>query len=336
MLGLGFSATQASAQESPISIWYRSSEGCPDGSSFLSQLRELGQTARLAEVGDRIDFVVTLGSNESKSSGRVERQTQRGTIALRSVEDSSCEAVARALALTIELALDPDAPKQEEQRHMLPEGSGLAETERAAESEPRADRQLAAPASVPPKMTAPPEHGASTGFSRRGKSFAFGAQGFLATGLAPDPLPGAALFAEASTSAPLSASARVSFLAAYRTSSPRESEVSFSLWGGRLEGCPLSFGSKLTIAPCIGAELGALRAVGLDQLGRADAGFWAALVGHARAAYALSEFWWLDAQIGGLLPLVRYEVGPEHDDSVWFRTHAAGVLAAVGLKFSPL
>lgn len=59
-------------------VWYRTSEGCPDGEAFVSRLSELGKTARLASVGDRVDFVVTLGSGPQESSGRIERQTRGG------------------------------------------------------------------------------------------------------------------------------------------------------------------------------------------------------------------------------------------------------------------
>ena len=108
-LVLGVWASSVHAEPAPVWVWYRSSEGCPDGSSFVVRLAELGQAARLAGVGDRVDFVVTLGRVADSSSGRLERQTHGGTVAIREYRDARCEQVAEALALTLDLALEPQA-----------------------------------------------------------------------------------------------------------------------------------------------------------------------------------------------------------------------------------
>lgn len=103
----GASAVQGDA---PIRVWYRSSEGCPDGDRFVGRLSELGRRATLARVGDRVDFVVTLAAEPEQSTGRLERQTERGTVAIRQLDASACSEVAEALALSLELALAPDVP----------------------------------------------------------------------------------------------------------------------------------------------------------------------------------------------------------------------------------
>src|SRR5688572_2169584 len=101
------SGLASSVHAAEPSIWYRTGEGCPDGASFLERLDRRSVRARLAAVGDPVDFVVTLGTNADRSSGRLERQTSGGTIAIREVTDPSCEAVADALALSLALSLDP-------------------------------------------------------------------------------------------------------------------------------------------------------------------------------------------------------------------------------------
>src|SRR5262245_36559316 len=95
----GLCSGAAHAAEGPerVSVWYRSTEGCPDGQTFVERLRELGRPAALANVGDRIDFVVTLEARSESSAGRLERQTGRGTVALRAVESRECADVAEAL-----------------------------------------------------------------------------------------------------------------------------------------------------------------------------------------------------------------------------------------------
>jgi hypothetical protein len=83
-----------------VSIWYRTSEGCPSGDDFVQRLADLGRAAHLADAGDHIDFVVTLGVGTPKSSGRLERQTTGGTVAIRDVEAENCSQVSEALALS--------------------------------------------------------------------------------------------------------------------------------------------------------------------------------------------------------------------------------------------
>jgi len=100
----------APAAEPSLRIWYRSSEGCPDGAAFIALLGRLGRAGSLAGVGDRVDFVVTVAYAPAQSSGRLERQSSAGTVAIRDVSAQSCTEVADALALSLDLALEPGAP----------------------------------------------------------------------------------------------------------------------------------------------------------------------------------------------------------------------------------
>jgi hypothetical protein len=90
-------------------VWYRSAEGCPDAAGFLERLGDRASLARVADAGDYVDFVVTLSASEQDTSGRLERQTERGTVAIRKIRDRECARVADALALSLALALDPAA-----------------------------------------------------------------------------------------------------------------------------------------------------------------------------------------------------------------------------------
>jgi hypothetical protein len=93
--------------ERSLQIWYRSSAGCPDGARFVQRLTELGREVRLASVGDRVDFVVTVADAAEQSSGRLERQTELGTMAIREISAGRCDEVVEGLALSLDLALDP-------------------------------------------------------------------------------------------------------------------------------------------------------------------------------------------------------------------------------------
>jgi hypothetical protein len=93
--------------ERSLQIWYRSTTGCPDGAMFVHRLTELGREAHLASVGDRVDFVVTVAHAAEQSSGRLERQTELGTMAIREISAGRCDEVVEGLALSLDLALDP-------------------------------------------------------------------------------------------------------------------------------------------------------------------------------------------------------------------------------------
>jgi len=304
-------------------VWYRTSEGCPDGEAFVSRLSELGKTARLARVGDRVDFVVTLGSGPSESSGRLKRQTRGGIVAIREYRDARCEQVAEALALTLDLALEP-------------EGAPAAQ---------------AAPGAGSPGVAATPAHvsvpslahssdgaadraamGADAGAASPERSaVALGAQASITTGIAPGAVAGAALFLDEHAGAAWLASWRGSLFGAYGESSAQRREIEVMLFGGRVEGCPLELHRQpFTFSPCLGLDAGLLRATGPRTLGTTDAGFWGAVAAHGRFSAALGEGLSLELQVGGLVPLVRYEMGSLDGGAAWFRTQAVGFAASVG------
>jgi hypothetical protein len=89
------------------SIWYRGQEGCPDAAGFLARVEARGIRARIAQVGDPIDFVVTIGKGAEQSRGLLERQTKSGVVAIRLLEGGSCEEIADGIALSLALASTP-------------------------------------------------------------------------------------------------------------------------------------------------------------------------------------------------------------------------------------
>jgi hypothetical protein len=98
----------AAAQGAPIHVWYRASEGCPEGAVFVARLAQLGHAAELAQVGDPVDFTVSVASASAGSSGRLERQTAAGQMAIRNVSAPTCEQVVEGLVLSLDLALGPE------------------------------------------------------------------------------------------------------------------------------------------------------------------------------------------------------------------------------------
>jgi len=304
----------------PLSIWYRSSEGCPEGSVFVARLAELGRRATLAKVGDRVDFVVTVAAAPISSSGRLERQTARGTVAIRELQAPHCEEVTEALALSLEIALDPanEAPSAASPTAATP--VELATTDRSSD---RPAGAAAAPASA----------------SERRGALQLGAQGSLAKGIAPGWAPGGAVFAELRSNDPQAAAwalaGRLSLGAAIAADTVATIDVDVLWLAGRAEGCAFELRSgPLSLQPCAGAELGLLRAGSSGGAARTDTGFWGAGVGLLRASLALDERLTLEAQVGAALPFVRYAVGSSLGGNL-FRTEPVILALGVGGRWAP-
>lgn len=328
-LGMWVAPPASGAEPAPVWVWYRTSDGCPDGEAFVSRLSELGKTARLARVGDRVDFVVTLGSGPSESSGRLERQTRGGVVAIREYRDARCEQVAEALALTLDLALEPEAaPAARAASSASASASAAASAAHAGAPSPPRSSESEADAAA----TGADAAGASTVSGEASRSrFALGAQASITTGVAPGAVPGGALFVEGVAGASWLASWRGSLLGAHGESTARQREIEVLLLGARVEGCPLELRQEpIAFSPCLGLDAGLLRASGPSSLGVTDAGFWSAVAAHGRVAAALGEGVSLELQVGGLVPLLRYEMGTQDGGAAWFRTRAVGFAASLG------
>lgn len=282
-------------------VWYRSGPGCPDGDQFVERLERLGRSVALARVGDPVDFVVTLASAAGRSSGRLERQSERGTVAIRELSAESCVEVAEGLALSLELAAEPPV----------------------ADAADRALHELA------PSDRAPSEL-ASNENARHG--VALGAQ-LGAEGQAGGVLPGAALFAQLSFAD--RASARLSVRGAHGAAE-RDVLVSFGLLRGEV--CLRAWGGgassgALAVHPCVGADVGVLQGDSRAESAQRQRAAWAGAVGHVRAVLQLGTGFALEAQAGALVPFTRYEFSTESGRPLT-RTPAVGAQAALGASMS--
>ena len=289
--GLVLSIPRAAWAESaePLHVWYRSTPGCPDGAEFLARLGRFGRSASLAQVGDKVDFVVSLAASAGSSSGRLERQSDSGAVAIRELVANDCAEVAEGLALSLELALQPDVGTQ----------------------------PLPPPAAAPSLPATPPEP--------RWQA-SIGAQGGIETGLAGALLPGAALFGELGSNAS-TWSARLSARGAYGAG---EAEVSVVLGTGRVEACMRVWSTaSVALSPCLGLDLGVVRADSSEVLGQTDTGLWASGVGHLRAAWQWSDGFSLEGQVGAAVPFVRYQFRSELGRDI-AGSDPIGLQAAVG------
>lgn len=338
LIGVLLSASSgAEPASTATSIWYRSSDGCPDGAAFLERLDQLGRSARMADAGDTIDFVVTLGSKDGGSFGRLERQTERGTVAIREVEAPACVEVADALALSLDLALDPG------QADRAPPTAPPPPTAPVASEAAASQRTKGVPEAPPPRRSEPAQATSSSQLAPSAPSAAndeasreaastpvaqVGAQGMLVTGIGDAPLLGAGIFGEL----PLGAvSSRLSLWGATRASTIDDSTLRLSLFAARLEGCVWPLGtSRLYFHPCVGADLGVVSARYAGPNGGNDMAAWVSPTLLGRGVWSVAERLSLVAQFGVYLPLFRYDVGEPGEDPL-ASTDPVGVHAGLGL-----
>lgn len=286
-------------------VWYRASAECPNGTEFLAKLEQGAQRARLAEATDHIDFVVTLVASNGKTVGRLERQTQGGTVAIRELSDDSCPRVADALALSLSLALGPTSPAS-------PAPSAETPTPSADAPAPEAAAAPAEPAvpQLPPQPNFPPIDGTlneDEPVQERKLSW-LGAGGGLMFGESASPFVRGELFFVRDRPLALSwrHAVRVAVVGGLGSTKSELERIQQWLAAGRVEACPwlLQAGAG-RLEPCAGFELGALGASGERRSGLADATLWAAPGGVLRGALYPTGSVRIELSAGALVPLLR-------------------------------
>ena len=322
-------AQRDTAQSAPPWVWYRSGEGCPDGEAFLARLLARGVEARAAEAGDPIDFVVTLGMAAGGGAvGSVERQSSSGTVALRRLEDVSCEAVADALALTLVLAREREAaptasaaPAGLQPADAATPGPTM-EPAQGAPAAPVVPDSGPAPAPAPAPAAEPAPDPAST------FRFAVAAGVTASLGLGPDVLPGGALQLSiiAPTAVPIEL--RIGAFGGFASGEVGARDYGLLLVGGALEGCLP--GGRAPVSPCLGLAVADLIVKGEGSGGRDSALPWVAASALVRGSLELGRAVALQAQVGLVVPLTRYELfaGPQRKA---YKSPAASGTAGLGV-----
>jgi len=324
VLALGWAFARAAVAQSATvaTVWYRSSEQCPDGPSFLTRLERRGLHGKLAGVGDRVDFVVTLGADDHGASGRLERQTQAATVAIRKFDAQSCEEVVDALALSLALTFQPiaDASESPSAVAMPPEASISPAHE---------------PDGAPRPGPLPADQGRHDRMQidKRRVEWAAGADAVLSTGIAPDPMPGVAVFLERATIGPtvLSPSFRAAAFGGQSSSATSRGDLRVRLLSLRLESCPLVFGvAAISLRPCAGADAGFIAAEGAGPTGKSDGHPWIDVGIHGRLLWAPIARIALEAEAGGLVPVTRYAIEFENPPELVHRTAPVAFQGGIG------
>jgi hypothetical protein len=351
-----FVASMAHAEQTPT-VWYRASEQCPDGRAFLDAIGAAKDRTRLAGAGDRIDFVVTIVVDETGTVGRLERATDAGTVAIREVRDNNCDGVAKALALSLGLALGPQTQAPEADRaatEATPDtgsASALQPEQPAGTNRPApapAERQQHVAATVTPAGGPPNElnprsvaNAPVTADADRVAAkpiWAVGAHGGIATGLQPGVMGRYGAFAElrgplfSILPALVLRGGMVTALGAHTTDIGR---VRRWLAAADLDVCPVALGGEgLSVAPCVGTEFGTTGASGTRQGFFGDSALWAALTGSMRATWRPIYRWGVHLDLGAVAPLTQHEVVPKGENDMLYGTGAVGLLGGLGLSLA--
>ncbi len=308
------------AQTSEPAVWYRSSEGCPDGEAFIGLLARRSLAAQLAQVGDRIDFVVTLGPAPGGARGRLERQTSQGTVALREVTGPTCDAVADAVALTLALTWEPSA-------EALPK----AENDAAASPDPERSTPATRQPSPSPPLASRNAIARLEPSSRDSVSaLRFGALATVSSLTQAVPLVGGDVFGELRSrqlESGLHPALRLGVGFAY---TPNVGEHIHSwILATHLAGCPVLLGNpRLQLRPCTGVALGAVHANAAADAGQG--GVWLAWTSHLQLSWEASASWGLEALAGLQVPLTRYELTVGQPERTVAKTRTLGFLAGLG------
>jgi hypothetical protein len=306
-------------------VWYRSGEGCPDGAAFIELLRQRSVPAQLAQVGDRIDFVVTLGAGPDGGRGRLERQAEQGTVALREVQGKTCEGVADALALSLALTWDPNTQPP------VPEVT-------PSSSEPPAPERDAAPAltaATPPPSPALPAVRAPQ--PEPSRNVRIGLNGSVWSLSERTAFFGGSVFGEVRGSRVGAGLRPLIRLSAELAFSPElGNDVQGFIGAARVEGCPVRIGSSLLqLRPCTGFDLGMLRVAGGGRAGASSSGFWAAWSTHGRLSWETGATWGLDVQAGVIVPLTRYELTVGEPAQSVAELRRWGIAVGIGAHWAP-
>jgi hypothetical protein len=301
-------AAPAIAQEIRTpAVWYRAAAECPGGPEFIAKIASNPARAHLAQGGDHIDFVVTLLTAQGETIGRLERQTNGGTVAIRELRDATCARVADALAMSLGLAMDPTP----------------------SASEPEAAAALPAPVPIPADTAAPTPTPATPATALqvralptplRDRTIApkvdvehfFGLDFGILSGASTQPMARGSVFMEvdhALSGLAKNLALRVAAAGAFGTAETPVGPVQRWVLSGRGEVCPWRWGTfRVGLRPCLAFELGATSASSNRAPALADHGLWAAPGASLRGDFDVLPTVRLEAGGSALLPLLREQV----------------------------
>jgi hypothetical protein len=320
---------RAIASTLPARIAYEAPAECAEHPAFVGEVR--ARTEHLQQSPpDTLAWPIVVSIRRSEPArflGQVAFDDVDGQRAVRQVEGSSCAEVVSSLALIVALAID-DRVASNEPSSVAPTPPFAAPDAPKATLEPGVTPAPRATPEAPRRVESAPIRWA----------WSFGGNLGVSSWHAPNLARSLGLFGELSPNAG-STTLRLSWFDVRRNPALGGISSHFLTEVGRIEGCPfaleLGAGSRLSLSPCLGLDVGMLRA-SVDPSpeltgARGKTIFWSAAVAELRLRWrptrlVLVE---LDGELGA--PLVRHSFVLENPPRTLFDVPALGVGTKIGV-----
>jgi len=304
----------------PIRIEYRAEVGCPKADEFNRQVFRRTTSARLATGGDLArTFIVSIERRGTGLAGNLVIRQADGTSESREVVGPDCKEVATVLALATALAIDPQASLAPE-----PEADAVSEPEPA-------------PLAPPPSQRAPADKTASSqpgGDEPVPAAWIIGLGPALEAAIAPRLAFGGGLelaFRPKGRGPVSSAGVEAIYLRTPEHEGAGASST-FQFVYAKPSVCSVALGWQAGsgIAPCIGAELGAVTGSGSDVPHTSTrTRVWSAVDIGLRLFQTLGTSWFFAAEGTVVLPITRYKFVFLNPDTPVYSVPAAAAAASV-------
>jgi hypothetical protein len=279
----------------PIRIEYHAEAGCPSADEFSGQVFRRTASARLATNGELArTFVVDIERRGGALVGSLVVRQADGTTESRQVEGPECVEVAKVLALATALAIDPEASLATNPEPLPPK------------SEP-----------PPPAKPEPEPHGSANepnepSSNESANAWVLALGGVLEGGVTPRVAYGGSAGlgwrAPGGLGAISAFGVDLTYLVA-PTHPVGTASTSFQFLYARPTLCAIALRwyRDSGIAPCLSGEIGAVTGKGSDIAHASTRSrVWATVDPGVNAHQALGDTWFLEAELGMVLPITRY------------------------------
>jgi hypothetical protein len=279
-------AWPARAEPDPYELSYTAPPGCPTQAEIVAEVRA---NVHDAASGEGARIALTIVEKGTAFVGELAAFDRSGKQGRRSIQGPTCSDVGKTLAFLAALAIELGGRIEAEPDAVPPAAAAPA---------PRAN---APKSTAPSKRVRPP-----TSQSAWKTSVLLGAG--LRGGLGPSPRPSAEMGVDFGVSrARLVAPAlRATLVGSLSRISHRDGIAKLSFLTGRVEGCPLRFGSRaVALRPCVGFELGAVFASGELDGGRSVVQRWGSSEASLRLETWLAPQVFLEIEGSAMVPFFR-------------------------------
>ena len=300
-----------------ISIEFDSPAGCSSADSFFEGIRSRTSKVKLAKDGHAVSLLrIRLFRAGTKIKGELRLSDLEGEKETRKVDGATCDEVVEALALTVTLALDPDAF--------------------ISRMSPRDGQLTSAPTLTgppkPPVSAAQPSQSGSTSQWELGVRWA--AASVVLPGLSFGPAIRLAYFGDPPEFGPFSLGVSLSYLRNDLLSSPEYGEFGLASLG--VEFCPLRsrLAARFGVGLCALGAGGWLSAKGLaiDHPESTRRSWWEAGIG-GLAVLKLRGRLTLGANLGATIPLFRREFTVNGQPEIVAHSPTVALHGALGFDY---